>query len=64
MNKKHKKVCTTLKYFEYFLILTFEITGCASVSVFASLVGIPIGITSSEIGIIICAITAGIKKYK
>ena len=64
MNKKHKKVCTTLKYFEYFLILTSEITGCASVSVFASLVGIPIGITSSEIGIIICAITAGIKKYK
>ena len=33
-------------------------------SFFASLVGIPIGITSSAIGLKICAITAGIKKYK
>ena len=31
---------------------------------FATLVGIPIGITSSAIRLIICAITAGIKKYK
>ena len=33
-------------------------------SAFASLVGIPIRITSSAIGLKICAITAGIKKYK
>ena len=31
---------------------------------FASLVGIPIGITSSAMGLKICAIVAGIKKYK
>ena len=31
---------------------------------FFSLVGIPIGITSSPIGLKMCAITAGIKKYK
>ena len=31
---------------------------------FASLVGIPIGITSSAIGFKICAITAVIKKYQ
>ena len=31
---------------------------------FASLLGIPIGITSYEIGLELCAITAGIKKYK
>ena len=31
---------------------------------FASLVGFPIGITSSAIGLKTCAITAGIKKYK
>ena len=31
---------------------------------FASLVAIPVGITSSAVGIKICAITAGIKKYK
>ena len=32
--------------------------------VFASLIGIPVGFTSSAIGLQICAITAGIKKYK
>ena len=31
---------------------------------FSTLVGIPIGITSSPIGLKICAITGGIKKYK
>ena len=40
------------------------IPACLSISLFASLVGIPIGITSSVIGLKICAITAGIKKYK
>ena len=34
------------------------------ISAFASLVGIPLGITSSAIGLKLCAITAGIKKYK
>ena len=37
---------------------------CASVSAFASLVCVPVGITSSAIGIKIYAITAGVKKYK
>ena len=49
MSKKHKKVCTTLNYIERFPILASAITGCVSVSNFASLVGIPIGITSSAI---------------
>ena len=35
-----------------------------SISTFASLVGNPIGIMSSAIGLNICVITAGIKKYK
>ena len=30
----------------------------------ASLLGVPIGITSSSIGLETCAIAAGIKKYK
>ena len=64
MSKKHKKVCTTLNYIEHFLILGSTITGCVSISAFASLVGIPIGITSSAIGLKICAITAAIKRYK
>ena len=63
MSKKHKKVCITLNYIEHFLILASTISGCVSISAFASLVGIPIGITSSAIRLKICAITAGIKKY-
>ena len=57
MSKKHKKVCTTLNYIEHFLILTSTITGCISISTFASLVGSPIGVTSSGMGLQICAIT-------
>ena len=64
MSKKHKKVCTTLNYIEHFLILGSTIAGRVSISAFASLVGIPIGITSSAIGLNICAVTAAIKKYK
>ena len=63
MSKRHAKVCTTLNYIERFLILRSTITGCVSISAFASLVGIPIGVTSSAIGLKICAITAAIKKY-
>ena len=64
MNRKHKKVYITLNCIEHFLILASTITGCISVSAFASLLGIPLGITSSAIGLKICAIVAGIKKYK
>ena len=64
MSKKHKKVCITLNYIEHFLILASTITGGISISAFASSLGIPLGITSSAIGLKICAITAGIKKYK
>ena len=46
------------------LIAISTITGCVSISAFASLVGIPVGIASSTIGLKICVITAGIKKYK
>ena len=40
------------------------VTGCISISALASLVGISIGITSSVVGLKICVITEGIKKYK
>ena len=64
MSKKHKKVSIILDYTEQFLILVFVITRCDSISFFASIVCITIGITSSAVGLKICAITAGIKKYK
>ena len=64
MNWRVKKVSTTLNYIEHFLFLGSTITGCISISLFASLVRIPIGITSVTIGLKICAIIAGIKKHK
>ena len=48
----------------HFLILTWTVTECISVFAFPFFLGTPIGITSSEIGLKICAITAGFKKYK
>ena len=67
MSKKHKKVLyyfvRGLNYIEHLLISMSTVTGCVSISAFASLVGIPIVITSSAIILKICAITAGIKKY-
>ena len=46
------------------LILDSAVTGCLSISTFASLFDISIRIMSSAVGIKICAITAGIQKYK
>ena len=63
-SKKHKKVCSALKYIEHYLILASVVTGCILISVFTSLHGIPIGFTSSEIGLKSWAITTGIKMYK
>ena len=51
MSKKHKNVCRVLNYIDHLLIAICAITGCVSISVFASVVGIPIGITSSAIGL-------------
>ena len=48
MSKKHKKICTTLNYILQFLILASTITGCVTISVFASLIGISIGITNPQ----------------
>ena len=64
MSKKYKKVFATLSYLEHFLILTSTVTGCIYISAFTSLVGIPIGIASSAVGLKYCAITKGIKEYK
>ena len=40
------------------------ITGCVSISAFASLVSVLVGITSFAVRLKICAITAEIKKHK
>lgn len=43
-----------LNYIEHCFILVSAITGCVSISAFASLVGIPISIASSAVGLKIC----------
>ena len=62
MSEKLKQVSRALNYSEHLLVS--GVNSCVSVSVFASLVGVSVGIASSAVGIKICAITTGIKKYK
>ena len=64
MSKKYKNVYIVSNYIEQLLILTSTVTECSSISAFASLVGIPIGVTSSAIGLKVFAITAGIERDK
>ena len=46
MSKKYKNVCVTLNYIDHLLIVASAATACVSTFTFASLVGIPIRITS------------------
>ena len=56
MKEKYKNTCKYLNYVEHFLTLASIITGCVSISACASLVCVPVGVTSSAVGIKICAI--------
>ena len=53
-----------LNYIEHFLILASTIFEYISISTFASLIGVLIGITSSAIWLRIRARASGIEKYK
>ena len=64
MIEKYKKTCKYLHYVELLVILSSTVTSCVSVSAFALLVCVPVGVTSSAVRIKICAIAKGIKKYK
>ena len=61
MSKKHKKDRKTLNFIEHFL--NSVLFGWVWNFAFASLVNIPVGISSSAAGFEICAIIAGIKTY-
>ena len=63
MNEKYKNTFKYLNYVKYLPILASTIY-CVSISAFALLVCIPFCITSSAVGIKICATTAEIKKYE
>ena len=62
MSEKYKKACKYLNCVGHLLILVSTVI-LVSISAFASLVYVLVGITSSAVGIKICAITAGIKTY-
>ena len=64
MSENHEKVCRALNYFGHFLIFVSTVSDCFSISAFASLIGVPVGIKSSTVRITICTIAAGIKKHK
>ena len=64
MSEKYKKTCKYFNYVECLFILASTITSCVSISAFASLVYVLVVIRSSAVGIKICKMTAGIKKYK
>ena len=51
MSRNHKKVCITLICIEHFLISVSAVVVCTSISAFASLLGIPIRIKISAIGL-------------
>ena len=63
MSENYNKTCKYLNYVEHLLILVSTVKDCVSVSAFASSVCVPVRITSSPVGLNICAITWGTKKY-
>ena len=64
MSEKHKKFCRVFNCTNNSLIVISTITGCISISAFASVVGIPIEIASSAIELKNGAIKVGIKMCK
>ena len=64
MSKKDKNVCRALNYFEHFLAFVSAASGCVSISTFPSLVVFSEGIANPALGLKICVITAGIKRYQ
>ena len=64
MSEKHKKACRALTYIEHFLFFASAVSGCVSISAFASLVDAPVGTASSAARLNVSATVTGIKKFK
>ena len=60
--KSTERFIELLSYIEHFIVPS-TITRCVSISAFPFLRGIPIGFTRSAIGLKVCPIAAGIKRY-
>ena len=63
-SEKYKKTFKCLNYVEHSLILALTIISCVSNSASSFSVCVPVGIIGYAVGIKICAITVGIKRYK
>ena len=63
MSKRYKKTCRVLNYTGNSLIVISTITGCVSISAFASLLSIPTRIITYAIGLKIFVITARTQKH-
>ena len=63
-SKKQAKVFTAWNYIDHLLILVSLITGYISISSFAILVDIAVGIASTSVGLKFFVIAAEIRKYK
>ena len=64
ISKKHKKVYKILTFIKHLLILASTVTLFVSIWVFASLVGVSVGLTSSAVGIKNLHNTSSNWKYK
>ena len=64
MSEEHRKVCRALNSFEHFLVFVSAASGCVSISAFASLVDVPVGIANFAVGLKIWALTSRIKMCK
>ena len=63
-SKKQAKVFTAWNYIDHLLILVSLIIGYTSISSFATLVDIAVGIASTSVGLKYFVITAEIRKHK
>ena len=61
MSEKYRKTYKYLNFVE--IIVSWTVNGCVSISAFASLASIAVGIRSSAVELNICAIIAA-KKFK
>ena len=57
-------MCRNSNYFEHSIRFIYAVTGCLSITAFASLVGTPVRITNSAVGLKMCPISAAVKKCK
>ena len=56
--------CKVLNYLDHFLVFVSIIMNYVTTSVWASLVGVPVGTAGFTAGLRIFSFTSGIKKYK